>query len=153
MEAKHYIHRQVKIGRSLLSVGILLGIAGLVIGLAFPAYETWARPLTAICIALAGGGLGKIIRYWAAQKDPQTARRAWLAEHDERSLELRRRAGHTAFYYIMAVAIVELFGFSLLDVLPDTLPAADLAWYSLAFLVVSGGLVYIWRLVSGHENS
>ncbi len=149
MEAKHNaVQLQIKIGRILLIGGILTGLAGLVTGLVFPAYSDWARPITALSIALAGGGLGKTVRYRAAQKDPQTARRIWLAENDERSLELRRRAGNAAFYYMMAVAIVELFAFSLLDLTAIAIPTGDLAWGALAFLVVSSGLIYIWRLIT-----
>jgi hypothetical protein len=140
---KKWIASRVRLGWALLILGILTIIAGIIFELNLTHLPYNFRLVTGLGILFAGGGIGYLVRYIAALKDAQSARRLAIEEQDERSVLIRTRAGNRAFWVSAALVYLGLLWASFAS--SGSLPAlaGDVLWFFLAACVLVPFAVYI----------
>ena len=110
------------------------------------------RIITGLGILLAGIGVGYLVRYGAALKDEQSARRLTVEERDERTVLIRARAGNRAYWVSTALVYIGLMWASFAA--NGSLPAltGDALWFFLAACVLIPFGVYIPSILIDQRN-
>ena len=150
---KHWIFSRIRLGIFSLVVGLLVIFVGVWLELAFSSLPYDARIITGLGILLAGLGIGLLVRYGAALKDSQAALRLSVEERDERTVQIRQRAGHRAYWVSTALVYLGLMwaSFAANNTLIDL--AGDALWYFLASGVLIPFGVYIASILLDQRNS
>jgi len=147
MNNQNWIDQKIRVGRALVAAGIVLSVAGALLQW-FPGDLSFnPRIVTGLGILLAGIGVGNLVKYGAARRDPQGAGRQLRAGNDERSRMLRGRAGNLAFIVstVMTYALLMWLSFASSGSLPE--PTLDTLWYGLAAAVIVPFIVYSGSIV------
>ena len=142
-----WIAAKVRLGWTLLVAGVLAGVAGVVAERVYANSPYNYRIITGVGIALTGAGVGYLIRYRAAMKDEQSARRLTAEERDERTVLIRSRAGSRAFWVSTAMVYTGLMWASFAA--NGGLPAldGDKLWYFLAAATLVPFGVYVGSVI------
>jgi hypothetical protein len=140
---KKWIASKVRRGGMFLAAGIFVGMFGILIKLQFAFLPYNFRIITGLGILLAGIGVGYLVRYGAALKDEQSARRLIVEEQDERTVLIRARAGNRAFWVSTGLIYTGLMWVSFAA--NGSLPAlsGDTLWSFLAACVLVPFGVYV----------
>ena len=141
-----WIRGRVRLGWVLLAVGVAVVVAATVLDVAdlVPGWDF--RVVGGLGILGIGLGLSLVIRYRPALRDEAAARRVVVEERDERTVQIRTRAGNRAWIVSAVITWIGLMWASLAG--SDNVPtlAGDLLWWFLAaafsvpFLVYAGSL-------------
>jgi hypothetical protein len=142
-----WIVARVRPGWAFLAVGVLVGIAGVVIGAANAGSPVNFRIITGLGILSIGVGAGYLVRYRAALKDAESARRLMTEARDERTVMIRARAGSRAFWTSATLVYVGLMwsSFAANGGLPPL--DGDTLWYFLATAVVVPFAIYVGSIL------
>jgi ABC-type uncharacterized transport system permease subunit len=147
-----WINRQVRLGWLLLAAGSIVGLFGIALpGVAgdLPFNE---KIITGVGILLIGVGISYLVRYAAARREPQVARRMASDELDERIQLLRGRAGNRAYWVSAGLAYAGLMWLSFAENGGLPMPTLDGIWYFLVALIVVPFIVYAASLVYDQQN-
>jgi hypothetical protein len=149
----NWLRRQVTLGWVLLAAGIAKFVVGVLVQLLAANLPFNARIITAGGILLVGLGISNLVRYGAALRDPQAAKRLVSEELDERMLAQRGRAGNLAYWVSTGMAFMGLMWVSFAE--NGSLPPlnADMLWYFLAGVVIVPFVVYVVSLWIDQERS
>jgi hypothetical protein len=147
-----WIATKVRLGCMFLAVGALVAMFGIFIKLQFAFLPYNFRIITGLGILLAGIGVGYLVRYGAALKDEQSARRLIVEERDERTVLIRARAGNRAFWVSTGLIYTGLMWVSFAA--NGSLPAlaGDTLWSFLAASVLIPFGVYITSILVDQRN-
>lgn len=144
---KKWIATKITTGRLFLAAGVLVIGIGTLIERQYSYLPYNFRVITGLGILLTGIGVGYLVKYRAALKDEEAARRFMVDERDERTRAIRARAGNRAYWVATALVYAGLMWVSLAA--NGSLPAlsADALWYFLAVAAVIPFGVYIAGIV------
>ncbi len=147
-----WISNRIQIGRITLAVGVIVAILGIIAESRFSDLSFNFRIITGLGILIIGIGVSILIRYGAAVKDEQSARRLNVEERDERTVLIRTRAGNKAYWVSAALIYIGLMwessaSFSNLPVL-----AGDTLWFFLAASTLIPFGVYIISFLMDQRN-
>ncbi len=147
-----WINRQLWLGRILLIAGIIAGIAGILLSSLISGLQFNPKIITGLGILLVGMGIAYLVRYGAARRDIQTAKRLVSEERDERMLLHRARAGNRAYWASAALAYTGLMWVSFSE--NGSLPplSIDALWYFLAAVVVLPFFIYAGSLMYDEKH-
>lgn len=148
-----WIINKMRMGWMFLAVGALVATVGIYIEVQYSYLPYNYRIITGLGILLAGIGVGHLVRYRAALKDAQSARRLIVEELDERSVLIRARAGNRAYWVSTGLVYTGLMwvSFAANEALPDL--SGNTLWYFLAAGVVIPFGVYIASFLVDQRNS
>ena len=136
-ERTAWMANRVRLGWGLIVLGVALLVAGAVLGALNPGSGWNYGIIGGLGILAAGVGLGQVIRYRPALHDEASARRIAVEERDERSVQIRTRAGNRAWIVSAVFVWIALMWVSFAS--NGGVPAltGDLLWWYLAaaFLV------------------
>ena len=150
-DQNRWIAARVRLGWGFLAIGALLAGAGVWLEFQYLYVENNFRILTGLGILLAGVGIGLLVRYRAASKDAQSARRLGAEERDERTVMIRARAGNRAYWVSAALIYIGLMWVSFSwGGLPEL--GSDALWYYLAACVLIPFGVYVASIVYDERN-
>jgi hypothetical protein len=146
-----WIKTRIRLGWVFLGVGALVAVGGIFAESQFAGQPFNFRIITGLGILLIGVGVAYLVRYGAALKDEQAARRLTVEERDERTLLIRTRAGNRAYWVSAALAYIGLMWASFAA--NGDLPAlsGDTLW-CLAAAVLVPFSVYILSLLVDQRN-
>ena len=147
-----WINRQLWLGRILLIAGVIAGIAGILLSSLISGLQFNPKIITGLGILLVGMGIAYLVRYGAARRDIQTAKRLVSEERDERMLLHRARAGNRAYWASAALAYTGLMWVSFTE--NGSLPplSIDALWYFLAAVVVLPFFIYAGSLMYDEKH-
>lgn len=147
-----WIQRQVRLGWVFFAAGLVLAIIGLILQWAFENLPFNARIVTGLGILLLGIAVSYLVRYGAARRSLQAAKRLVSEERDERTQMIRARAGSRAYWVsaILTYALLMWVSFASNDSLP--MLSADALWYVLAAIVIVPGIVYMISTIYDQQN-
>ena len=96
-DERAWISGRVRLGRLLLAVGAAVVVVATVLGVAdlVPGWDF--RVVGGLGVLMLGLGLGLVMRYRSALDDDAAARRLVVEERDERTVQIRTRAGYRAW--------------------------------------------------------
>ncbi len=142
-----WIQGKIRSGWLYLVAGIVLSLAGILIGLRSSPGAFDPRIITGLGILLIGVGIAVLVRYIAVKKDASSTGRLLAEEPDERNTLIRTRAGNRAYWVSVAFIYSGLMwaSFAANDKLPEL--GGDTLWLFLAGAVILPFLVYIIGLV------
>jgi ABC-type uncharacterized transport system permease subunit len=148
----NWIKSKICIGWILLALGVLVGIGGIIVQLQYAHLPYNFRIITGIGILLAALGVANLVRYRAAMKDEQSARRLTAEVYDERSVLIRARAGNRAYWVSTALVYIGLMwaSYAANGGLPDL--GRDTLWYFLAVCVLLPFGVYVTSVLIDQRN-
>jgi peptidoglycan/LPS O-acetylase OafA/YrhL len=136
-ERTAWIANRVRLGWGLIVLGVALLVASGVLG-ALNAGDGWNYSIIGgLGILAAGLGIGLVVRYRPALRDEASARRIAVEERDERSVQIRTRAGNRAWIVSAVLVWIALMWVSFASNGGVPALADDLLWWYLvaAFLV------------------
>jgi peptidoglycan/LPS O-acetylase OafA/YrhL len=136
-ERTAWIANRVRLGWGLIVLGVALLVASGVLG-ALNAGDGWNYSIIGgLGILAAGFGIGLVVRYRPALRDEASARRIAVEERDERSVQIRTRAGNRAWIVSAVLVWIALMWVSFASNGGVPALADDLLWWYLvaAFLV------------------
>lgn len=127
-----WIRRRVRLGWLLLAIGASVVVVATILSVAdlVPGWDV--RVVGGLGILLAGLGLALVIRYRSALGDDAAARRAIVEERDERTVQIRTRAGYRAWIVSAVFLWIGLMWASLAGSTNLPVLAGDLLWWFLA---------------------
>ena len=148
-----WIINRVRIGWLLLAAGVLVAAVGIFTQLQYAHLPYNFRIITGLGILLVGIGIGYLVRYRAALKDEQSARRLTVEERDERTVLIRARAGSRAYWASMVLVYTGLMwaSFAANGSLPDL--TGNTLWFFLAANLIIPFVVYVASLLVDQRNS
>lgn len=148
----NWIKTRIRTGWMLLAAGVLVASVGIFAELQFANLPYNFRIVTGIGILLSGVGIGYLVRYRAALKDEQSARRLTVEERDERTVLIRTRAGNRAYWVSSALIYTGLMwaSFAANGSLPDL--SGNVLWFFLAAVVLIPFGVYITSILIDQRN-
>lgn len=149
---KRWVNRKLRTMWWFLAAGGVLFLAGVLAQWLWSGLPYNFRILSGLGIVLLGLGIGQLVIYRRVVNDQDAARRLNIEERDERSLLIRARAGHRAFWVAMAFTYSGLMWASFAE--NGDLPAlsGDTLWFFLAAAAVIPFGVYILGLVIENRN-
>jgi ABC-type uncharacterized transport system permease subunit len=147
-----WIQGKIRSGWLYLVAGIILSLAGLLVGFRSTVESFDPRIITGLGILLIGIGIGTLVRYIAVKKDARSSGRLVAEELDERNTLIRARAGNRAYWVSAALIYAGLMwaSFAANGKLPEL--RGDTLWFFLAGAVVLPFLVYIIGLVIDQQK-
>jgi hypothetical protein len=150
---KKYFSSKIQLGWMFLAAGVIVAVAGIVIGIQFAYLPYNFRIITGLGILLIGVGVSSLVRYRAALKNDQSARRLMVEEKDERTVLIRSRAGSRAYWVSTALVYAGLMwaSFAANGGLPPL--AGDTLWYFLAVSVLVPFGVYASSILIDQRTS
>jgi ABC-type uncharacterized transport system permease subunit len=147
-----WILARVRMGWMFLAAGAFVAIVGILTEFKLASLPYNFRIITGLGITLIGIGIGELVRFKIALKDEQSARRLTVEERDERTVQIRARAGNKAYWVSTALVYIGLMWASFAA--NGGLPAltGDALWFFLAagFLIPFG--VYIASILIDERN-
>ncbi|MCE1252792.1 MAG: hypothetical protein LWX83_04495 [Anaerolineae bacterium] len=144
-----YFSRRLKIGTFILAAGMIVTIAGTFVSILQPEAQSLRKWIISMGFLLLGIGTANFIRYYSISQNAIAARRAELAEKDERSLMIRNQAGYSAYLFSTVVAYGALMIYSNLT---QSTPGFDFFWFYLVFAAVAPSIFYIIYLTWLHKH-
>lgn len=148
-----WITTRVRVGWAFLAMGIVIGLAGVLLELFGRALPFSASLITGLGILWAGIGIGLVVRYGAALKNEAAARRLTIEERDERTVQIRNQAGYRAFWASAVLVYGGLMwaSFAANGSLPDL--GGELLWYFLAAcLIIPFGVFVASQLIDQRKG-
>jgi len=147
-----WIATRVRWGWILLVAGVIVAGVGFLLERAYASLPYNLRIITGLGILMAGVGISYLVRYTAALKDEQSARRLSAEERDERTVLIRTRAGNRAYWASALMIYCGLMwaSFAANGGLPEL--SGDTLWYFLAACVLVPFGVYIASLLIDQRN-
>lgn len=147
-----WIRTRIRMGWMFLAAGVLIAIVGIFAELQFANLPYNFRIVTGLGILLFGIGIGYLVRYRAALKDEQSARRLTAEERDERTVLIRARAGNKAYWVSSAFIYIGLMwaSFAANGSLPDL--SGNVLWFFLAAGVLVPFGVYVTSILIDQRN-
>ena len=147
-----WIAARVRLGWIFLVVGVLVASVGIFSELNFSYVPFNFRIITGVGILFVGIGAGFLIRYQPALKDQKSARRLNIEERDERTVQIRTRAGNRAYIVSAALIYIGLMWTSF--ALNGSLPAleGDALWFFLAACVLVPFGVYVASVLTDQRS-
>lgn len=147
-----WIRSRIRMGWMFLAVGAIVAIAGTFTELQFANLPYNFRIITGLGILFAGIGIGYLVRYRAALKDEQSARRLTVEERDERTVLIRIQAGNRSYWVSTALIYIGLMWASFAA--NGGLPAltGNTLWFFLAAGVLIPFGVYITSILVDQRN-
>jgi len=135
-----------------LAAGVFVSLVGVFFELQYAYLPYNFRIITGLGILLIGIGIGYLVRYRAALKDEQSARRLTVEERDERTVLIRARAGNRAYWISSALFYIGLMWASFAS--NGSLPAlsGNALWFYLAAGVLIPFGVYITSILVDQRN-
>jgi hypothetical protein len=135
-----------------LVAGAFVALVGIFTELQYGYLPYNFRIITGLGILLAGIGVGHLVRYKAALKDEQSARRLTVEERDERTVLIRARAGNRAYWVSATLIYIGLMWASFAA--NGSLPAltGNTLWFFLAVGVLIPFGVYITSVLVDQRN-
>jgi hypothetical protein len=148
-----WISAKIRTGWILLVTGALVVGLGRFVEHQYSHLPYNLRIITGLGLLLTGIGIGYLVRYWAALKDEQSAKRLTVEERDERTVLVRARAGNRAYWVSAVLVYTGLMwsSFAANGGLPDL--SGDVLWYFLAAGVVIPFGVYSASILVDQQNS
>ena len=150
---KNWISARIRLGSVFLIAGVLVASLGIFTEMTFYYLTYNFRIITGVGILMIGVGVGYLVRYGAALKDEQAARRLTAEERDERTLMIRTRAGNRA--YIVSAVLVYLglmwSSFATSGSLPAL--AGDALWFFLAACLLIPVGFYVASILIDERNA
>ena len=139
----NWIAARVRLGWVFLVAGVLVASVGILSELNFSYAPINFRIITGVGILLIGIGAGFLIRYQPALKDQKSAHRLNIEERDERTVQIRTRAGNRAYIVSALLVYIGLMWTSFAT--NGSLPAlaGDTLWFFFAACVLIPFGVYI----------
>jgi ABC-type uncharacterized transport system permease subunit len=147
-----WIENKMRLGWLMVIAGLILAAAGLVLRSLVADIPFNERIITALGILLLALGITQLVKYRAASRDRETARRLTANERDERMIMIRSRAGHRAFWVSLGLTYAVLMWLSFAD--SGSLPplTGDILWYVMAGVVLAPMAVYIGSIMYDNER-
>ena len=147
-----WISTRIRMGWLFLAAGAFVALVGIFTELQFAYLPYNFRIITGLGILLAGIGVGYLVRYRAALKDEQSARRLTVEERDERTVMIRTRAGNRAYWVSTTLIYIGLMWASFAA--NGSLPAltGNILWFFLAAGVLIPFGVYITSILVDQRN-
>jgi hypothetical protein len=128
-ERTAWIANRVRLGWGLIVLGVALLVASGVLG-ALNAGDGWNYSIIGgLGILAAGLGIGLVVRYRPALRDEASARRIAVEERDERSVQIRTRAGNRAWIVSAVLVWIALMWVSFASNGGVPALADDLLWW------------------------
>ena len=151
-DQNNWLYNKIRLGWVLLVGGVMLAIAGVIIGLVYSTLPFDPRIITGVGILLIGIGLGNLVRYRSTGKDAAAIRRMNAEERDERTVLIRSRAGNRAYWVSTALIYTGLMwaSFAANGKLPEL--TGDVLWYFLVISVVLPFIVYVASILSDEHK-
>ncbi len=148
-----WIKTRFRLGWAILATGVIAAAVGIFLEIQYTDLPYDPRIITGLGILFAGIGIGNLVRYGAAMKDGQSARRLTIEERDERTVLIRARAGNRAYWVSAAFIYAGLMWASFAA--NDSLPAltGDALWFFLAASVLIPFVVYITSILMDQRNT
>ena len=148
----NWISTRVRMGWLFMAAGAFVAVVGIFTELKYAYLPYNFRIITGLGILLAGIGVGYLVRYGAALKDEQSARRLSVEERDERTVLIRARAGNRAYWVSTAIIYIGLMWASFAA--NGSLPAltGNALWFFLAAGVLVPFGVYITSILVDQRN-
>ena len=142
-----WLRIRVRAGWLLLTTGILVFAASVVLARANPDFPWNLRILGGVGIVFGGLGVGMLVRYRPAISNAEVARRLVVEERDERGVQIRQRAGQRAYWVSAILVYVGLMWASFAS--NGDLPAleGDVLWNSLVIALLVPLFVYFGSVV------
>jgi hypothetical protein len=138
-ERRAWIANRVRLGWGLIVAGVALLVAGGILG-ALNAGSGWNYGVVGgLGILAAGFGVGQVLRYRPALRDEAAARRIAAEERDERSVQIRTRAGNRAWIVSAVFVWIALMWVSYASNGNVPALAGDLLWW---YLVAAFGVPF-----------
>ncbi len=146
------IRKRYITGWILMVIGLLVLIIGILAELGVQSRPFNLRIITGFGFVLIFGGVGTVIRYRTALKDERAAKRILIDAADERTVMIRSKAGHRAFWVAMVItyALLLYVSFASSGSLPGL--SEDLLWYILSAAVVIPFGVYVAGILIGERE-
>jgi hypothetical protein len=147
-----WVSAKIRTGWIFLATGVFVAILGRFIEHQYSYLPYNLRIITGLGILLAGIGVGFLVRYWAALKDEQSAKRLTVEERDERTVLIRARAGNRAYWVSTVLVYTGLMwaSFAANGGLSDL--SGDVLWYFLVAAVLIPFGVYIVSILVDQQN-
>jgi ABC-type uncharacterized transport system permease subunit len=147
-----WILNKVRLGWGILTVGACVAVTGLIMQFRFADLPYNMRIITGLGIMLIGIGVGVLLRYRSALKNERSASRLNVEERDERTVQIRARAGNRAFWVAIGCTYAGLMwsSFAANGSLPE--PGGDALWNFLAAAVLIPFSVYIVSILLDERN-
>jgi ABC-type uncharacterized transport system permease subunit len=148
-----WIKNKLRNSKIFLGAGALVGVVGIIAELRLAYLPYNFRIITGLGILLIGIGVAYLVRYAAAQKDEQSARRATAEELDERNISIRQHAGYRAYWLSTGLVYAGLMwsSFAANGSLPPM--AGDALWYFLVGTLLVPFAVYIASTLIDQRNA
>jgi hypothetical protein len=142
-----WVSAKIRTGWIFLAAGVFVAVLG-----RFIEHQYSYLPYNLRIILLTGIGVGYLVRYWAALKDEQSAKRLTVEERDERTVLIRARAGNRAYWVSTVLIYTGLMwaSFAANGGLPDL--SGDVLWYFLAAGVLVPFGAYIVSILVDQQN-
>ena len=149
---KQWIATRMRIGGLLLTAGLLVALAGILAESLLEFRSDNYRIITGLGILMIGIGVGYLVRYGAALKNEESARRLSAEERDERTVLIRARAGNRAYWVSAALIYGGLMwtSFAANGALPAL--SGDVLWAFLAAAVLIPFGVYSLSILIDQKN-
>lgn len=147
-----WISTRIRLGWMFLAAGIFIASVGIFAELQYADLPYNLRIITGLGILFIGSGVGYMLRYRAALKDEQSARRLNIEERDERDVLIRARAGNRAYWVSAVFLYIGLMWASFAA--NGSLPAltGNILWFFLAASVLIPFGVYITSILVDQRN-
>jgi hypothetical protein len=144
---KNWIFNKLRTGRILVIFGVLLTIAGIIIERTIVVPNFNLKIITGIGILLVGLGVANLVAYRVDPKNPILVKRLAAEMQDERTLEIKARAGNRAYWVstLLVYTLLMWSSFSANGSLPRL--SDDILWFVLAGCVLIPFIVYISSIV------
>jgi len=143
----NWINNKICIGKIFVIFGVLFSIAGIIAERTIAETIFNLKIITGVGITLLGIGITYLVTYRLESNDPIKIKRLAAEMQDERTVNIKARAGNRA-YWVSTVLIYSLLmwlSFSANGSLPRL--SDDVLWFVLAGCVLIPFIVYISRIV------
>jgi hypothetical protein len=142
-----WINNKIRTGKILVIFGVLLTIAGITVERTIVTPDFNLKIITGFGILLIGIGVANLVTYRIGSKDPVLVKRLAAEMQDERTVDIKARAGNRAYWVstLLIYALLMWSSFSANGSLPRL--SDDVLWFVLAGCVLIPFIVYISSIV------
>lgn len=149
----NWIKNRIRLGWMILAAGVIVGVTGILLEIFAVSPPFRPSMITGLGILFAGIGLGIVVRYRSALKGDEAAKRLTVEEWDERTIQIRTRAGYRGFWVSIVLVYTGLMwvSFGANGTVPEL--RGDTLWWFLATCVIIPFGVYIGSYILDQRNS